>query len=83
MYQWKVKNKWNTIQVTTQKNPIAIAPDSEAEFITEHYFGYTKINENATFEYEVTHPRWQQFEVTKNESVIDFEGVYEKELLTD
>ncbi|RTY83170.1 DUF2071 domain-containing protein [Flavobacterium sp. ZB4P23] len=83
IYQWKVKNKWNTIQVTTQKNPIAIAPDSEAEFITEHYFGYTKINENATFEYEVTHPRWQQFEVTKNESVIDFEGVYEKELLTD
>ena len=79
IYQWKVNNSWNTIHVETNKDPVAIEPDSEAEFITEHYFGYTKINENATFEYQVTHPRWQQFEVTKNESVIDFEGVYGKE----
>ena len=79
IYQWKVNNNWNTIQIATQKNPIAIEPDSEAEFITEHYFGYTKINENETFEYQVTHPRWQQYEVTRNESVIDFESVYGKE----
>jgi hypothetical protein len=79
IYQWKVRNNWNTIHVTTDKTPIAIEPDSEAEFITEHYFGYTKINENETFEYQVTHPRWQQFEVTKNNSKIDFEGVYGKE----
>ena len=30
--------------------------DSEAEFITEHYFGYTKIDSAKTFEYEVRHP---------------------------
>lgn len=79
LYQWKVNNNWNSIHVETQKNAIAIEPDSEAEFITEHYFGYTKINENNTYEYQVTHPRWQQYEVTKNLSRIDFEGVYGKE----
>ena len=79
IYQWKIKNKWNKIHVKTNKNPIAIEVDSEAEFITEHYFGYTKINENATFEYQVTHPRWQQLEVINNTSEIDFEGVYGSE----
>lgn len=79
IYQWKLNNTWNTIYVETQKNPIAIEPNSEAEFITEHYFGYSKINDEETYEYEVTHPRWQQYEVIQNKSIIDFEAVYGKE----
>ena len=75
-YQWKANNNWNTIHVETKKNPIPIEANSEAEFITEHYFGYIKINENTTFEYHVSHPRWQQLEVINNKSEIDFEGVY-------
>lgn len=46
--------------------------DSEAEFITEHYFGYTKIDSAKTFEYEVTHPRWQQYEVLNYAVDVDF-----------
>jgi len=42
----------------TSKNAIPIDLDSEAEFITEHYFGYTKYNSTKTIEYNVTHPRW-------------------------
>ena len=79
IYQWKLNNTWNTIHVETQKNPIAIEPNSEAEFITEHYFGYSKINNEETYEYEVTHPRWQQYEVIQNKSIIDFEAVYGNE----
>ena len=79
IYQWKLNNTWNTIHVETQKNPIAIEPNSEAEFITEHYFGYSKINDEETYEYEVTHPRWQQYELIQNKSIIDFEAVYGKE----
>lgn len=79
IYQWKLNNTWNTIHVETQKNPIPIEPNSEAEFITEHYFGYSKINDEETYEYEVTHPRWQQYEVIQNKSIIDFEAVYGKE----
>ena len=79
IYQWKVSNNWNTIQVETQKNAVEIEPNSEAEFITEHYFGYNKVNDKETIEYQVTHPRWQQYKVKKNTSNIDFEGVYGKE----
>ncbi len=43
---------------------------------TSNYFGYTKINEKTTFEYEVTHPRWEQLEVLKYNVEIDFENTY-------
>lgn len=78
-YQWSIDSKWNTIEVETNKNAIDIEPNSEAEFITEHYFGYTKVNEKTTFEYEVRHPRWQQLEVIINNSKIDFEKIYGSE----
>ncbi len=76
VYQWKVNNNWNRIQIETAKNSIEIAVDSEAEFITEHYFGYSKVDENNTIEYQVTHPRWKQYEVISNQSEIDFQAVY-------
>ncbi|KIA90560.1 YqjF family protein [Kaistella jeonii] len=79
IYQWKVNNKWNTIHVETHKDPIEIKIGSEAEFMTEHYFGYNKVSETETIEYQVKHPRWRQYEVLTNTSTIDFEAVYGKE----
>lgn len=79
MYQWKKNKKWNTLLVETEKTTIPIEVDSEAEFITEHYFGYTKVNELTTFEYEVKHPRWDQYNVTDYRVDVDFEATYGKE----
>lgn len=79
VYQWKTKNKWNTILVETEKNPIEIEVNSKAEFITEHYFGYTKVNNEMTFEYEVKHPRWQQYNVTNHQIDVNFGEVYGNE----
>ncbi|WP_426483803.1 YqjF family protein [Flavobacterium sp. 2] len=76
IYQWKNGKEWNTIEIETKKDLSKIEIDSEAEFITEHYFGYTKIDEETTFEYEVTHPRWEQFEVLNHRVDIDFEKNY-------
>ncbi|MFH6987083.1 YqjF family protein [Flavobacterium collinsii] len=78
-YQWKKEEKWNTIQLEAKKNPTEIDVDSEAEFITEHYFGYTKIDEETAFEYEVQHPRWEQFEVLNHNIDIDFQKTYGKD----
>ena len=75
-YQWKKDSKWNSISMTTTKNPTEIEVNSEAEFITEHYFGYTKYNQNKTIEYEVTHPRWQQLQVLETKINVDFENIY-------
>ncbi len=41
-YAWK-KNGWNTFRVSADKMAIPIDAGSEAEFITEHYWGYTKL----------------------------------------
>ncbi|WP_343707695.1 DUF2071 domain-containing protein [Flavobacterium sp.] len=76
IYQWKNDKEWNIIEVETKKDSSKIEIDSEAEFITEHYFGYTKIDEETTFEYEVTHPRWEQFEVLNHRIDIDLEKNY-------
>lgn len=75
-YEWKNKGKWNTIEVETEKNPVGISENSEAEFITEHYFGYTKVSQNTTFEYEVTHPKWEQFPAISHNIEVDFEANY-------
>ena len=76
IYQWKSKEKWNTIELQTKKDLTKIGIDSDAEFITEHYFGYTKITKDLTFEYEVQHPRWEQYEVLHHNIDIDFEKTY-------
>jgi len=76
IYQWKSKEKWNTIELETKKDLTKIKIDSDAEFITEHYFGYTKITKDLTFEYEVQHPRWEQYEVLHHNIDIDFEKTY-------
>lgn len=76
IYQWKSKNIWQKFEVIAQVEPSEIKVGSEAEFITEHYWGYSKINKNKTYEYEVTHPRWQQYDVLKHHINVDFEMVY-------
>ncbi|HTV00494.1 MAG TPA: DUF2071 domain-containing protein [Luteitalea sp.] len=35
-----------------------LVPGSEAEFITEHYWGYTRQRDGGTLEYLVEHPPW-------------------------
>lgn len=77
-YQWKTKN-WNNITVETEKNLLEIEQHSEAEFITEHYFGYTKVNTKKSFEYEVKHPRWKQYKVLSYQIDVDFKATYGNE----
>jgi uncharacterized protein len=79
IYQWKSESNWNIILVEAEENSKEIEINSEAEFITEHYFGYTKINNKTTFEYEVKHPRWQQYEVINHKIEVDFKNVYGNE----
>ena len=76
---WKIKNEWNSIFLKAENTPIPIPLDSEAEFITEHYYGYTKVNENKTFEYEVKHQIWQQLKIVDSNFKIDFTANYGKD----
>ncbi|KUG09886.1 hypothetical protein ASU33_17825 [Solirubrum puertoriconensis] len=62
-YGWKVGEEWNYLRAHTSQQATPIAAGSEAEFITEHYWGYTRLGERRTGQYEVVHPRWNAHEV--------------------
>ena len=51
-------------------------PGCEAEFITEHYWGYSRVSDQKAFEYQVTHPRWEVYEVINHEIDVDFAQLY-------
>ena len=57
-YHWKVDKSWNYLNATAGKNASALIEGSEEEFITEHYWGYTFINDRSSGTYQVEHPRW-------------------------
>ncbi|HET6543326.1 MAG TPA: DUF2071 domain-containing protein [Chryseolinea sp.] len=78
-YYWKLKQKWNSIKVVAEFNPQNIVPASEEEFVTEHYWGYTKINATTTSEYEVEHPRWVVYPVKNYHVDVEFGDLYGKE----
>lgn len=74
-YKWK-KDKWNSISVKADRIPKEIVGSSEEEFIAEHYWGYTKINEHQTSEYEVAHPKWQIYKTLDYNINVDFRTLY-------
>jgi len=75
-YEWRHKKHWNKIAVSAEDKLMAIPKDSFEEFITEHYWGYNRISENQTTEYEVRHPRWDQYAVKSFEIKADFKSLY-------
>lgn len=75
-YQWKNQNKKNHITVNAYDFATTIEDGTEAAFITEHYFGYTKYNENTSYEYEVKHPKWEQYLIKNFDIKIDYKNVY-------
>lgn len=78
-YQWERDNKWNSIEIQASIDSYSIKANSETEFITEHYWGYAKINDHKSSEYEVTHPKWQVYKVHSYDIDVDFGAVYGKE----
>ena len=75
-YEWKLKDQWHSFLIESEVEKSKIESGSEAEFITEHYWGYTKVNEQTTFEYEVTHPKWDCYKVKNYTIKVDFGTVY-------
>jgi uncharacterized protein YqjF (DUF2071 family) len=75
-YSWRYNNTWHSIAAEASPTPQPIAPGSEEEFITEHYWGYTKRTRGATSEYGVQHPRWQVYPIRNFSIEADFAELY-------
>ncbi|AND64507.1 hypothetical protein AX766_08825 [Flavobacterium covae] len=78
-YNWNQKSSTNKIEVNAYDFLSPLDPNSEAEFIMEHYYGYTKYAINTTYEYEVQHPKWEQYTIKNYIIGVDFEKNYGKE----
>lgn len=74
-YAWR-KNRWHVLETIAHDQPMDMAEGSEAEFITEHYWGYTRLSEERTNSYAVEHPRWQVYPVTEHTIDVDFAALY-------
>jgi uncharacterized protein YqjF (DUF2071 family) len=74
-YQWK-KTNWQSLKIVTAPEPMPIAVGSEEEFITEHYWGYTKRRDGRTSEYGVEHPRWLVYPMQSYQINADFAAMY-------
>jgi uncharacterized protein len=75
-YSWKHRGTWQSLAVAASLTPQPIAAGSEEEFLTEHYWGYTKRRDGSTSEYEVRHPRWQIYPIQQATIVANFAELY-------
>jgi uncharacterized protein YqjF (DUF2071 family) len=69
-YSWRRGRKWESLKMSASGEPQTILAGSHAEFITEHYWGYTRVKDGCN-EYRVEHPRWkvwtaERFEFSAN-----------------
>jgi uncharacterized protein YqjF (DUF2071 family) len=75
-YEWKMKDKWNSITVQSETNKYKIEPASIEEFIFERYFGFTKLSPSKTQEYVIHHPKWMTHKILYNNIDCDFGMMY-------
>lgn len=77
-YDWKVQDKWNYVKALASKPGVPLIAETEEAFITEHYWGYTKINSKKTSEYNVVHPKWIIHKVYSYDLSVDYKTLYGK-----
>ncbi|TNE55554.1 MAG: DUF2071 domain-containing protein [Bacteroidetes bacterium] len=84
-YRWTEQGRDQVFGVTAANQPENLVPGSEAEFITEHYWGYAQWDARRSMEYQVEHPSWQVYPVRSHHCSVDFGQVYGPEygFLTD
>ena len=75
-YSWESAGRTNRLKLTTCGEPRPLGEGTEAEFITEHYWGYNAQKEGSTLEYRVEHPRWRYYEVSDARLDCDVGGLY-------
>lgn len=75
-YAWRFNGRPNTVEVTPRPAAQPLRAGSEAEFITEHYWGYNAQRDGTTLEYQVEHPRWRVYDVVEARLDCDVAGLY-------
>ena len=64
-YGWKLRGRWNSLELEYAGPRVPLASGSHEEFIAEHYWGYCGQRRGPAVEYEVVHPRWNIWRSTQ------------------
>ncbi len=75
-YYWRFEGRQNSLKLTTRGEGQLLTDGSEAEFITEHYWGYNAQQDGSTLEYRVEHPRWRVYDVSDAKLNCDVASLY-------
>jgi len=75
-YSWLFGGRQNSLKLTTRGAAQPLTEGSEAEFITEHYWGYNAQRDGSTLEYRVEHPRWRVYDVAAAKLDCDAADLY-------
>jgi hypothetical protein len=74
-YSWQRGRKWESLKMGATGEPQTTPGGSHAEFITEHYWGYTFVRGGCS-EYRVEHPRWRIWNAESFELSADVAALY-------
>ncbi len=77
-YEWQLKEHWYGLSATALGKPQVAAAGSVEEFISEHYWGYSKQKNGTTIEYRVEHPQWRVWKTLESMFSCDVEKLYGK-----
>jgi len=77
-YCWRRGKKWEFLKMSAAGQPQSISAGSHAEFITEHYWGYTALRSGCS-EYRVDHPRWKIWNATSFKFNADVAALYDEQ----
>ena len=75
-YGWHGRGEWSRLSARTTGAAALAAAGSEAEFITEHYWGYAALGTGGSVEYRVEHPSWNIWQVSSAELRCDAVALY-------
>jgi len=75
-YEWRTGAGWQRLAAMAVGAPAIPAPGSEAAFISDHHWGYTRQRDGTTVEYEVAHPAWRVWAATAPVLVAVGTGLY-------
>jgi hypothetical protein len=77
-YSWRRGRKWESLKMAATGEAQPISAGSHAEFITEHYWGYTALRSGCS-EYRVEHPCWKIWSATAFELSADSAALYSEQ----
>jgi len=79
-YTWKSKLQRFSIQAQTDGNPSRAADGSLEQFISEHYWGYSRRRDGSSLEYHVQHEPWRIWRASNAAFEGDGAALYGSEL---